>query len=174
MNPAPVLCCLNSNSSRIRRRIALTTVFILYAVTRLFSQTKPVEGSVISGVSVEKISFVSVSWKKAGFGMVTDSAGGFSLSPRYALDTLIVSHVGYNTIYLPIHRGQEYGSLILQLTEKTTSEVVVNKKYNRGLLWWKKIVQHKARNNPYQFRDFSCDRYTKLEMDLTNITKEGF
>ncbi len=146
----------------------------MYVVTGLFAQTKPILGSVISRVSGEKISFASVSWKKAGFGMVTDTAGGFSLSPRYALDTLIVSHVGYNTIYLPIHRGQEYGSLILRLTEKTTSEVVVNKKYNRGLLWWKKIVQHKARNNPYQFRDFSCDRYTKLEMDLTNITKEGF
>ncbi len=51
---------------------------------------------------------------------------------------------------------------------------MVNKKYNRGLLWWKKIVQHKAINDPRQFKNYSCDLYKKMEMDLTNITQRRF
>ena len=63
--------------------------------------------------------------------------------------------------------------MIIVLSEKRGNEILVNKKYNRGLLWWKKIVLHKAANDPRQFGNFSCDLYKKMEMDLTNITKEG-
>ncbi|HEY8735052.1 MAG TPA: DUF5686 family protein, partial [Puia sp.] len=143
-------------------------------VPDLLAQVRPLQGSVISQVSGEKIAFASISWKGAGYGKVSDSAGNFSITPRYAQDTLIVSHVGYNSIYFPVSQGKNYGLLVLQLTDKKTNAVLVNKKYNRGLLWWKKIVQHKVDNDPYEFSDFFCDLYKKTEVDLTNITKEGF
>ncbi|HEY4966757.1 MAG TPA: DUF5686 family protein, partial [Puia sp.] len=84
------------------------------------------------------------------------------------------THVGYNELSLPVHAGRDRGPLIVELTEKGGTEVLVNKKYNRALLWWRKIVLHKASNDPRQFSSFSCDLYKKMEMDLTNITKEAF
>ncbi|HEY4934985.1 MAG TPA: DUF5686 family protein [Puia sp.] len=174
MNPAIFLYYLNRTPSSSWRRISSSAIFILLLVTGLSAQNKPIQGSVVSQLSGEKIAFASISLKKAGYGRVSDSAGGFTLYPRFAQDTLIVSHVGYNTLYFPINKGQDYGLLLLEMTDKKANEVVVNKKYNRGLFWWKKIIQHKAVNNPYQFRDFSCDLYKKMEMDLTNITKEGY
>jgi hypothetical protein len=160
-------------SGRSYRKQALV-IFFCCLLTGIYAQVHTVRGFVYSEVSGEKIAFASISWKKAGTGRLSDSTGAFILSSRYPLDTLIISHVGYNTLYLSYNTSRDTGLLSLPLTEKKSGEVVVNKKYNRGLVWWRKIVQHKVVNDPFQFRDFSCDLYKKLEMDLTNITKEGF
>ncbi len=150
-------------------------LLILLTLTAcLPAQNRPIHGTVVSQLTGEKIAFASLYWKKAGSGCVSDSAGGFILNVHYAEDTLIVSHVGYDAVNLPFHAGRDGRTMVIALSGKEGSEVLVNKKYNRGLLWWKKIVQHKATNDPRQFRDFSCDLYKKMEMDLTNITKESF
>src|SRR5664279_154545 len=174
MNPKSYLYRLFWIRLSTQGRSSLVVLCLLLLSTRLSAQIRPIHGTVVSQLSGEKIAFVSLSWKKAGTGCVSDSVGGFIIYPRYAEDTLIVSHVGYNELSLPVHAGRDHGPLIVELTEKGGTEVLVNKKYNRGLLWWRKIVLHKASNDPRQFSSFSCDLYKKMEMDLTNITKEAF
>ena len=174
MNPGtPAYRLIRIHSSTWSRNCMLTLIFLSMSAC-LTAQIRPIHGTVISQVSGEKIPFASLSWKKAGTGCVSDSAGGFTLYPRYAEDSLIVSHVGYNTIILPFHASRNNSQLVVELSEKRASEILVYKKYDRGLLWWKKVVLHKPVNDPRQSRDFSCDLYKKMEMDLTNITKEGF
>ena len=129
---------------------------------------------VVSRMSGEKIAFASVSWKRSGNGCVTDSNGAFVIYPRFKEDTLVVSHVGYSEYYLPVLLNGDHNSMTVVLTEKGGNEIVVNKKYNRGLVWWKKIVQHKPTNDPRRSRNFSCELYKKMEMDLTNISSEAF
>jgi hypothetical protein len=138
------------------------------------AQNKAIHGVVVSDQSGEKIAFASITWKKSGTGSLCDSTGEFTIFLRKGHDTLIISHVGYDALYIPMFPVRDTTLLIFRLTEKKSNEVLVNKKYNRGLLWWKKVVQYKTHNDPFQFRDFSCDLYKKMEMDLTNITKEGF
>jgi hypothetical protein len=174
MNPAIILYHKDKNFLPAWRKLVATTILFLIVVSKPLAQNKTIQGVVVSQLSGERISFASISWKRAGSGRVSDSAGCFIIFPKYEQDTLVVSHVGYNTLYFPINKGQDHSPLILELTDKKTNEVVVNKKYDRGLFWWKKIIQHKAINDPYQFSDFSCDLYKKMEIDLTNITKEGF
>lgn len=69
---------------------------------------------------------------------------------------------------------REEGSLTVELWERPATQVLVLARYNRGLFWWKKIVQHKDRNNPYKFNSYSYDLYKKLELDLNNVSREGF
>ena len=149
-------------------------IFILLSVTSLSAQMKPIQGEVMSQVTGEKITFASLIWKKAGTGCVSDSTGHFTLYPHFRLDTLIVSRVGYQTLSLPFDAAQDHSMIHLEMTEKKSDEVLVNRKYNRGLMWWKKIVQHKAVNDPRHLPACSFDLYKKMEMDLTNITPEGF
>jgi len=149
-------------------------ICFMFLVNGALAQNKPVHGTVVSEETGEKIAFASLTWKKAGSGKLADSTGSFSIFSHYKDDTLIVSHVGYNSLFLPVSVIRDTGLLLFRLSEKKSTEVVVNKKYSRGLFWWKKIVQHKSHNDPFQFRDFSCELYKKMEMDLTNITKEGF
>jgi hypothetical protein len=47
-------------------------------------------------------------------------------------------------------------------------------KVNKGLLVWRKIVQHKPMNDRYRFTNFSYELYNKLELDLKNINFEKF
>jgi len=161
-------------SSINRSRSCFIILCFLSLSAGMSAQNRPIHGTVVGQLTGEKISFASILWKKAGSGCVSDSAGGFILNVHYSEDTLIVSHVGYDPVSLPFHAGRDSRTMVVTLSEKGATEVLVNKKYNRGLLWWKKIVQHKATNDPRQFRNFSCDLYKKMEMDLTNITKEGF
>jgi hypothetical protein len=174
MSPAKFLYHMIRISSTSWSRKWSFVILLSFPAARLSAQMKPIHGEVVSQLSGEKIAFASISWKKAGNGCVSDSTGGFTLYPRYVEDTLIVSHVGYQPLTLPFHVGLDHGLLSLELIERKSEEVLVNRKYNRGLLWWKKIVQHKAVNDPRLLREYSCELYKKMEMDLTNITKEGF
>ncbi len=173
MNPGTPAFHLIRIHSKTRSRHGILTLIFLSLSACLTAQIRPIHGTVISKISGEKIPFASLFWKIAETGCVSDSAGGFTLYPRYAEDSLIVSHVGYITIILPFHAGSN-GHLVVELSEKKAGDILVYKKYDRGLLWWKKVVLHKPTNDPRQSRDFSCDLYKKMEIDLTNITKEGF
>ena len=50
----------------------------------------------------------------------------------------------------------------------------VKVKVNKGLLVWRKIVEHKHENDRYRFANFSYELYNKLELDLKNINFEKF
>ena len=47
-------------------------------------------------------------------------------------------------------------------------------KVKKGLLVWRKIVQHKPENDRYRFDNFSYELYNKLELDLKNINFQKF
>ena len=47
--------------------------------------------------------------------------------------------------------------------------VQVKAKVNKGLLLWRKIVQHKPQNDRYRFDNFSYELYNKLELDIKNF-----
>ena len=52
--------------------------------------------------------------------------------------------------------------------------VQVKAKVNKGLLLWRKIVEHKPQNNRYRFDNFSYELYNKLEIDIKNINFKKF
>jgi len=174
MTPAKYLFKLIRIPSLARNGGLLYAALFLFFTNQLSAQMKPIHGEVASQVSGEKIAFASISWKKAGTGSISDSTGAFTIYPRYGLDTLIISHVGYESLSLVFNATQNHSLIRFELVEKKANEVLVNKKYNRGLLWWKKVIQRKAENDPRRINAYSCDLYKKMEMDLTNITPEGF
>ena len=54
----------------------------------------------------ETIPFASVYWKKAGFGITSDSSGGIIIKLSHnAIDTLVVSYVGFAEIYKVIRNN---------------------------------------------------------------------
>ena len=40
--------------------------------------------------------------------------------------------------------------------------------------WWKLIIKNKAVNNPYNYPNYGCELYNKLELDLNNVNKNSF
>ena len=97
-------------------------ICITFFVPGLDAQNKYVHGLVVSQLSKEKIPYASIYWKRAGTGKLSDSIGAFTIYSKYPQDTLIVSHVGYITLYISFDQDRDSTLLILELKEKMTKE----------------------------------------------------
>jgi len=159
---------------RKRRNILILAACVCFS--SLQAQKNMVHGSIINQFTKEKIPFASISWKKAGTGTITDSLGNFTLAHSpFRPDTLIISYVGFKELRIPVMPGRDTAELVLSLSQgKQTDSVVVFSRYNKGLLWWRRIVKNKPANNPYQYNSYAYELYNKLELDLNNISREGF
>ena len=152
--------------------MAFTIVFFIY----YNADAQIIKGKVINQFTNEPVPYASVYWKIAGHGGVTDSLGLFKLQKSSAQqDTIVVSYTGYEDLLTPFDPTKAPGLLVLNLSAvKLGSGVVVKSKYNKGLRWWKKIVENKPNNNPYQYNNYSYELYNKLELDINNIKREDF
>lgn len=134
-------------------------------------------GTVINDFTKEPVSFASVYWKKAGVGTLTDSAGKFTLRLSHNLDdTLVVSYVGFADVYKKFRNTlKDTAHLLLVMRElKLANTVEVRSKFNKGLRWWKAIVNNKARNNPYKYQNYAYELYNKMELDINNVSRKYF
>jgi len=159
-----------------RSVLALTILILCVRIDAEAQQHIVVRGTITNSFTKEKIAFASVSWKKGGFGVISDSAGNFRInaSPRGA-DTLLISYVGFDSQAIPlVLKGELHELHIFLETARTGGEVVVRSKYNRGLLWWRKVVANKKVNNPYKADSYAYELYNKVEVDIANINREKF
>jgi hypothetical protein len=141
------------------------------------AQKNTIRGKVVNDFTKETIPFASVFWKKAGHGTTTDSAGHFILKlSHHAEDSLVVSYVGFEDIYKLIKNNRpdtaEIEMVLKNLKLSNTAEV--KSKFNKGLRWWRLIVANKARNNPYQYKNYSYELYNKMELDMNNVDRKTF
>ncbi|HEV7620340.1 MAG TPA: DUF5686 family protein, partial [Flavisolibacter sp.] len=141
------------------------------------AQTKVIIGHIRDQHSDEPVPFASVRFRGSSMGKQADSSGGFYFGlSRWSQDTLEITSVGYQDYILPINPASMHGDTLLlrinMVRGKFTTEVVIRKKINRGLIMWKRIVARKKFNDRYRFKNFSYELYNKLELDLKNINKE--
>jgi hypothetical protein len=159
----------------VKKRI-LFLLFISIVTAQLYAQQIVLKGMVKDVHSEEPVPFASVVFKKSTVGKLTDSAGRFSfLISSLPSDTLEITCVGYQPFLLPIKTRNENEPFTILLERGTfNSGALVKTKVNKGLLVWKKIVQHKPKNDRYRFDNFSYELYNKLELDLKNINFQKF
>ncbi|MEO6610955.1 MAG: DUF5686 family protein [Chitinophagaceae bacterium] len=140
------------------------------------AQIKILSGTVKDSHSEETIPFASVSFKNSTIGKLSDSAGNFSFYlNNWPSDTLEITCVGYQPFHYIINRKRDSVFLSINMERGTFNEGAQLKvKVNKGLLVWRKIVEHKPENDRYRFDNFSYELYNKLELDLKNINFEKF
>lgn len=157
-------------------RLTLAVCLLTLFSTVLPAQERYIQGTVSNQFTLEKIPFASVVWKNTGRGTLTDSLGRFRLAESSRkTDTLLVTYVGFKNLSVPFVQGRNTGDLALLLQQgKEADSVIVSHTYNRGLLWWKRIVKNKPLNNPYKYDAYSYELYNKLEFDINNINRDGF
>lgn len=141
-----------------------------------YSQHRLVRGNVTNPYTKERVSFASVMWKNARNGTITDSAGNFSIPPStHKPDTLVISYSGFIPLYVRVDPAKDTAIFQLFLAEgKKTDSAIVKSGYSRGLLWWKKVVRNRPRNDPYGKAEGSYELYNKLELDINNIHHDAF
>jgi hypothetical protein len=164
-----------SSSRQMKIYCILFNLLLLGSAQTLLAQRIIVHGTVTNRFTKERIPFASISWKKAGRGLVSDSAGSFTIqSARRQTDTLLISSVGFQTQVIPLVISKDTTEVTVFLETRDASEVIVRSKYNRGLLWWRKIVANKPVNNPYKQESYSYELYNKVEVDIDNFSRKKF
>jgi hypothetical protein len=140
----------------------------------IMSQSRRISGSVRDANSDEPVPFASVSFKNSTSGDLTDSSGHFSFRfDQWPSDTMVITCVGYQPVTYVINKSRDSIRVDLLMERGTFTEgVTVKVKVNKGLLLWRKIVQHKSQNDRYRFSNFSYELYNKLELDIKNINFE--
>lgn len=141
-----------------------------------FAQRTTIRGVIIDEFTKENIPFASVHWKKAKYGVHSDSAGNFKLvADGFTNDSIQVSYVGMEPRIIAINTKTDTGIVrVVMETSRRNEGVVVKSKNSRGYYWWKNMVKHKPQNDPFQYKSYAYQLYNKLEIDIKNISKEKF
>lgn len=152
-------------------------VCMAFLSTIAWCQRGSISGRVINDFTKEPVAFASIFWKKGGSGTTSDSAGNFHIKFSHLPDdSLVASYVGFEEVYKHLHTGiNDTTKVELILNRlKLSNTVEVKSKFNKGLRWWKLIVAHKAKNNPYQYRNYAYELYNKIELDINNVNRAYF
>lgn len=151
-------------------------LIILLCSIILPAQNKKLSGVIKDKQSDEPIPFASVVFKLSKKGVLTDSAGRFSVDFEGVKnsDSITVQSVGYKTLILPVSSFKDSNESTIFKIEvlPPSGEAVVKSKYNRALWFWKKIMANKDKNNRTRWDYYSYEIYNKIEMDLNNVKKE--
>ncbi|HEV7780970.1 MAG TPA: DUF5686 family protein [Chitinophagaceae bacterium] len=155
--------------------LLLLLVFIAF-IPAAKGQTRSIQGIVQDSHSEERVPFASVSFKNSTVGKLSDSSGHFLFYlDQWPSDTLEITCVGYQPFRHIIDKTKETISLVINMERGTFNDgAQVKVKVNKGLLVWRKIVEHKPENDRYRFNNFSYELYNKLELDLKNINFQKF
>src|SRR6186997_3244262 len=153
------------------RSLYIFLIFLFLPGMFALSQRKILAGVVKDAHSEEPVPFASIQFINSTVGRLSDSSGTFQFNlAQWPSDSLKVTCVGYQPYKLFIPPTLDSVTIEIIMERGTFNEgAQVKTKINKGLFLWRKIVQNKARNDKFRFKNFSYEVYNKLELDLKNI-----
>ncbi|MBX7124891.1 MAG: DUF5686 and carboxypeptidase regulatory-like domain-containing protein [Cyclobacteriaceae bacterium] len=130
-----------------------------------------VQGRVIDASSGDPIPFVNVFFQHTQQGATTDFDGKFQISTTGKADTIVASYVGYKSRKKAIQQGI-LQTVNLQLEEEITSleAIVVKAGENPAYEVLRQVVRNKSSNDKRRLDAYEYDSYTKIEIDVDNIS----
>lgn len=151
----------------------LLLFLLLFATQFIFSQTK-VSG-VVKDESGESVAFANVIFKDSNEGTITNENGRFYLESDVTHDGIWVSFIGYELLEVPLTKRTTYEmEVVLKEEASTLDEVVIfsgktSKKDNPAIAILRKIWENRRENGVKKFKQYSYDKYEKLEFDINTI-----
>lgn len=132
-----------------------------------------VQGKVTDAGSGDPIPFVNVVFKGTSIGATTDFDGNFQIKTSQPADSVTASYIGYKPRTKAIKSGTKQ-TLNFQLTEDIVNlqEVVIRAGENPAFAILRKVVDNKKKNDKRKLTAYEYDTYTKIEVDVDNISEE--
>ena len=132
-----------------------------------------VQGKVTDATSGDPIPFVNVVFKGTSIGGTTDFDGNFLIKTTQPVDSITASYIGYKPRTKAIKRGTKQ-VVNFQLAEDIVNlqEVIVRAGENPAYAILRKVVDNKKKNDKRKLTAYEYDTYTKIEIDVDNISEE--
>lgn len=160
-------------------RLAAVIILLFWMNFGLFAQkrTTVVQGSVKDFVSEEILPFVNVYFKGSSVGTTTDIDGNYYIKTNKPYDTLVISFIGYETIYRPLKVYQNQ-TLNLELKESAAILKAVEIKYNKkdkykNPAWdvMRGFIGHRHENDRLYMRAHEYENYNQIQLYVTEMAK---
>jgi hypothetical protein len=137
------------------------------------AQETIVQGKISDATSGDPIPFASVIFKGTTNGANTDFDGNFLISTTQPVDSIAASFVGYKTRSKIVQRGIKQ-VINFQLAEEATNlqEFVFKAGENPAWAILRKVIDNKKANDKRKLTAYQYDTYTKIEIDVDNISEE--
>ncbi|MCF6306380.1 MAG: DUF5686 family protein [Flavobacteriaceae bacterium] len=149
--------------------------FFLFIITTSLIQAQTKVSGVIKDEFGEPVAFANVVFKDSYEGTITNENGRFYLESDESYYAIIVSFVGYSTLEIELTQKSTYKmNVVLEEESAALDEVVIfsgkqSKKNNPAIDILRKIWEHRRENGVKKFKQYSYDKYEKLEFDLNTI-----
>ncbi|MBA3971480.1 MAG: carboxypeptidase-like regulatory domain-containing protein, partial [Bacteroidetes bacterium] len=126
------------------------------------AQTTSVNGKIVDAITREPLPFVNVIFKGTTVGAASDIEGNFAISTNQAVDSIVVSYVGYNKTTKAIKKGvaQQLNVALTQGIDLITVEVRPGENPAWRIL--RKIIAHKDDNNKEKLESYEYEVYNKV------------
>lgn len=150
-------------------------LFILFLCVSTFvdAQQTVVSGKVTERETGVPIPFANVIFLGTSEGTITDFDGNFIAKTDKKVDSVEVRYIGFIRRAKPVKIG-EGQVLNFQLAEdvQTLGEVVVYAGENPAWPIMRKVIAHKKQNDKRSLKAYEYESYTKLEIDVDNISSK--
>ena len=134
--------------------------------------------TIVSGTVTEKgknepMPFVSVGFKGTTIGVTTDFEGHYTIKTSAAVDSIVISFVGYRTLTRKIKLNQSQ-TINIQLEEAShvMKEAVIVAGVNPALRIVNKAVARRQFNNYNSLKSYECNSYNKTDVSMNNISEK--
>lgn len=137
------------------------------------SQKTIVSGKVVDDETNEPVPFTNICFQHSPAGTISEMDGSFFLSTANATDTLLISSLGYEIERISVIKGKtQVINVRLKSASIALEAVVVRPGENPAFRILREINDHKKQNDPSRLQSYRYKAYTKLRLDLNNISPE--
>ena len=137
----------------------------------MFAQETIIQGKVIDAASGDPIPYANIVFKGTSIGTTSDFDGNYLLKTTKPTDSIFASYIGYKPRHKAIKKGVKQ-VINFQLEEDVTKlqEIVIKSGENPAFEILRKVVRNKSNNDKRKLTAYEYDTYTKIEMDVDNLT----
>lgn len=148
-------------------------VLLAFLVRGSYAQSTTVSGKVTDAASGDPIPYANIVFKGTSIGVTSDFDGHYELATIIPTDSLVASYIGYHPRSKPVIKGSVQ-AINFQLEEQVTQlgEVVIHAGENPAFAILRNVVEHKSRNDRRSLLAYQYDTYSKIEIDVDNISEE--
>lgn len=148
-------------------------LFLFFAIHSIAVGQTTVKGKVTDANSGDPIPFANIIFKGTTSGTTTDFDGNFVVKTTVPVDSIVASYLGYQTRTKIVQRGIQQ-VINFQLDELVTNlqEVVFDAGENPAFAILRNVVRNKNKNDKRRLTAYEYDTYTKIEIDVDNITEK--
>lgn len=160
--------------NQVIKRVFLSLTLIMMFGAVSFAQQTSVSGKVEDASTGETLPFTTVKFKGTSISTTTDIDGNYTISTATPSDFLVVIAFGFDDLEKSVKKGEvQVINFKMGGAEVQELQVVkIKKQENPAHSIIRKVIENKDKNDIKKLDSYECEVYSKVELDIDNISEK--